>query len=161
VRAQDPDTHLVLTVGGIYRGAEGVAQSYWEADTLVEVVYPMGGVFFYDEHVLAQLLHRADRVILRKLQQDTLSKLGDGNDRLALRATLLALLGNGFNIGATARELNLHRNTVRHRLDRIREASAVSLRDPKFWAQLVLVCEAEKYGLLREEETPSFSPRLA
>ncbi|MDR7464804.1 MAG: PucR family transcriptional regulator ligand-binding domain-containing protein [Armatimonadota bacterium] len=157
VRAQDPDTHLVLTVGGIHRGAEGVAQSYWEADTLVEVVYPMGGIFFYDDHVLARLLHRADRALLRKLQQDTLGRLGDTNDRSALQTTLLALLSNEFNIGATARALNLHRNTVRQRLERIRQASTVSLRDPKFWAQLVLTCEAEKYGLLTEEAAPPSS----
>jgi len=161
LRAQDPDIRLVLTVGGICRGAEGVAQSYQEADALVDVVYLADGIFFYDEHVLAQLLHRADGAVLKKLYRNALDSLGDRNNSAALKATLLALLGNEFNIGATARALNLHRNTVRQRLERIRQASRASLRDPKFWAQLVLACEAEKYGLLAEDDIRPPSARCA
>ncbi|MDR7543180.1 MAG: PucR family transcriptional regulator ligand-binding domain-containing protein [Armatimonadota bacterium] len=161
LRAQDPGIHLVLTVGGIWKGAEGVAQSYQEADVLVDVVYPTDGIYFYDDHVLARLLHHVDGAVLKKLYRDALDKLGNHNNRTALKATLLALLSNEFNIGATARMLNLHRNTVRQRLERIRQNCKVSLRDPKFWAQLVLACEAEKYGLLGEDEIRPLSERCA
>jgi len=146
LRAQDPDVPLILTVGEIHRGAGGVAHSYSEADTLVEAV-PMNGVFLYHEHVLAQLLHRVDPAVLKKLHRDTFERLGD---RDALGTTLLTLLSTRFNIRAAAEVLGVHRNTIRQRLMRMRQGHEVPLQDPKFWAQLVLVTEAEKYGLLRE-----------
>lgn len=146
LHGQDSDIPLILTVGEIHRGAEGVARSYWEADTLVEVV-PMNGVFLYHEHALAQLLLRVDPAVLKKLHRDTLDQLGD---RHALRTTLLTLLSTGFKIRAAAEALGVHRNTVRQRLMRMRQGREVSLQDPKFWAQLILITEAEKYGLLQE-----------
>lgn len=149
IRNHDPQIRLILTVGDIHEGAIGVSVSHSEADKLTDIV-PPDGVYFYHEHPLAQLLHSAEKPTLRKLWIDVASKLGSNSNRVASVETLLALLQTGFDLGGTARILGIHRNTVRQRIARIRQISQVSLEDPKFWAQLLLAVEAERYGLLKE-----------
>jgi DNA-binding PucR family transcriptional regulator len=75
---------------------------------------PAGGVLrLADLSLFDYLLAGAD---------DTAARLGpDGLDRLEapLRETLLAYAGCDLNVGATARRLHLHPNTVHYRLRRI------------------------------------------
>lgn len=50
-----------------------------------------------------------------------------GDARGALLATLTALLAHNFNLAAVARELGVHQNTVKYRMQQLREAFG---RDP-------------------------------
>ncbi len=50
-----------------------------------------------------------------------------GGGRGALLETLAALLGHNFNLAAVARQLGVHQNTVKYRVQQLREAFG---RDP-------------------------------
>lgn len=145
VGVMEPSIPLMLTFGDIHRGAGGVARSYSEARRLVELANPMTGLFLSHEHPLLELLHSIDRSALEKLQAELTAKLGgQGHDRI-LRRTLLTYLSAGFNIQATAKVLGVHRNTVRQRLSTIRQSPVLSIDDPKFWLELILLEEAGNY----------------
>src|SRR5205085_7148317 len=77
---------------------------------------------FVDEHLDAMLVHRDDRLLaaLRRQYLAPLAQLSEGNrDRLS--ETLKSWLMNMGNRKAVADELHVHPQTVRYRLDRLRE----------------------------------------
>jgi len=64
----------------------------------------------------------------RQLVREVLGPLRSGPDLLD---TLIAYLGNGGNVNATARVLNVHRNTMLAKLDRISRSLDMDIRVPE------------------------------
>lgn len=66
---------------------------------------------------------------------DTVSDLyiapvGEGEAATAILDTIADYLGSGMHIGATAKRMSVHQNTVRYRIARFEELTGTSLRDP-------------------------------
>jgi len=94
---------------------------------------------FVDEHLDAMLVHRDDRLLaaLRRQYLAPLAPLREGTrDRLC--ETLKSWLMNMGNRKAVADELHVHPQTVRYRLDRLRELFGPALDDPATRAALLL-----------------------
>jgi PucR family transcriptional regulator, purine catabolism regulatory protein len=144
---EEADVPLILTVGEIHRGSSGLRRSHSEAEVLTDIV-PVKGLYYYHEHTLAQLLHALEPAILMKLERDTVERLGGEKHAASLMTTLMTLLVTGFNVREAARRLDVHFNTIRHRIDRARKTYGAPLEDPSFWAQIILVAEAHRYGLM-------------
>ncbi len=83
------------------------------------------------EHRIA-LLCRADGQLVEEIASDRLQALDDETEmsQRRLRATLLAWLRADGNVGAAAHELDVHSQTVRYRLTRLRELFGDALEDP-------------------------------
>jgi DNA-binding PucR family transcriptional regulator len=94
---------------------------------------------FVDEHLDAILVHR-DEVLLAALRQRYLGPLTQlpGGTRDRLSETLKSWLMNMGNRQAVASELQVHPQTVRYRLARLRELFGSALDDPTTRAALLL-----------------------
>jgi sugar diacid utilization regulator len=73
-----------------------------------------------------ELVAETDRS--RQLVRDVLGPLRPGSD---LYDTLVAYLRVGGNVNAAARDLNVHRNTMLSKLDRITRALRIDVREPE------------------------------
>lgn len=94
---------------------------------------------FVDEHLDAMLVHRDDR-LLAALRQQYLAPLASLREstRDRLCETLKSWLMNMGNRKAVADELHVHPQTVRYRLDQLRELFGPALDDPATRAALLL-----------------------
>jgi sugar diacid utilization regulator len=87
-------------------------------------------VHCYDDYVLHDVLDLAssqgDRLIAQTL--GPLLELGEGGERLI--HTLDAYFRSGFNHKVTAAAVDIHRNTLTHRLEQIRRVTGLDLENP-------------------------------
>jgi hypothetical protein len=94
---------------------------------------------FVDEHVGELIVYR-DRQLLAGLRRKRLAPLdGAGPARPALEATLRAWLVHLGDTRRMAEELQVHPQTVRYRLGRLRELFGAELDDPRTRMELLLV----------------------
>ncbi|UGU30792.1 helix-turn-helix domain-containing protein [Mycolicibacterium smegmatis] len=112
-------------------GAGEVRESYREARVALGIARRLHrtGATSYQQlrgfTVLAQVAETEDS---RQLVRDVLGPLRSSPDLLE---TLEAYLSEGGNINATARTLNVHRNTMLAKLDRISRMLGMDVRDPE------------------------------
>ena len=90
------------------------------------------------------LLSRAEPSLVTALASERLSPLGGEtlNSRARLEATLLAWLRHAGSVTGAAQELGVHPQTVRYRLNRLRELFGAALEDPDTRFELELVLRA-------------------
>ncbi len=90
------------------------------------------------------LLSRAEPSLVTALASERLSPLGGEtvNSRARLEATLLAWLRHAGSVTGAATELGVHPQTVRYRLNRLRELFGAALEDPDARFELELVLRA-------------------
>ncbi|GAC1316707.1 MAG: helix-turn-helix domain-containing protein [Thermoleophilaceae bacterium] len=122
---------------------DGAARSYRLARAALELAQASRepGPTFADERRL-DLILRAERDIVADLARARMRPLESETplSRARLETTLLAWLRNDGDVGAAARELIVHPQTVRYRMGRLREAFGDLLDDPdaRFEIELVL-----------------------
>lgn len=108
--------------------------------------WPRSEPMLVDDHLL-DLVLRADSALLERLRTRLLAPLGavpeSARDRLAV--TLLAWLAHAGARNAVARALHVHPQTVRYRMNQLREAFGDALEDPERRTALQIVLRAE-YG---------------
>jgi DNA-binding PucR family transcriptional regulator len=90
------------------------------------------------------LLCRAEPSLVAALATDRLRPLAGEtvNSRARLEATLLAWLRHANNVTDAARELGVHPQTVRYRMNRLRELFGPALEEPDARFELELVLRA-------------------
>jgi hypothetical protein len=89
------------------------------------------GLVHSDEHRV-ELICRLDPALTAEIAQDRLSALDDEtpNSRDRLRETLLAWLRRDGDVTLAAEDLNVHAQTVRYRLSRLRDLLGDAMDDP-------------------------------
>ena len=87
-----------------------------------------------------QLLDSTTAAARERFMESQLSNLSRENDFTALRDTLIAWCESGFNLVMTAKRLEIHRNTVVYRLDKIARAAGRDVRRPMVAIPLYLAC---------------------
>lgn len=144
LKAAEPALTYAMVLGGVHRGAEGVAGSYAEADRAL-AVSEGEGVFWYEGLILVRLLQAVtDSQTLRDLVENTLGRLRASPHGEALAQTVTALAHQGFRQRAAARAMKIHWNTMRHRIARIEEIFHRPLSDPQLRLALELALEVER-----------------
>ena len=91
-----------------------------------------------------ELLWRAEPALVAELAAERLSPLAGetANSRARLEATLLAWLRHAGTVADAAAELEVHPQTVRYRLGRLRELFGAALDEPDARFELELVLRA-------------------
>ncbi|MBV9893853.1 MAG: helix-turn-helix domain-containing protein [Chloroflexi bacterium] len=146
--ALGPDWRVTVAIGGPASTASAIAASYAQARRALEVAqrfYPAGYgdiVAFEDLGLYRLLFHVDDPAELRGFTEQVLGALLEYDQRhnADFVRTLAAFLGNNGNLQATARELNLHVNSVGYRLQRIQAIARLDLErsDDRLLAQVAL-----------------------
>jgi carbohydrate diacid regulator len=119
-----------ISCGNYYDGIEKAQISYQSAlKTLFigKVLYPEKNIYLYSEMALDVLLFETRDEWPLKHMFNTYEKLmcRDKND--CLQNTLDSLFFSNLNIGKAADNLNIHRNTLRYRLDIIKECTGLDV----------------------------------
>jgi carbohydrate diacid regulator len=119
-----------ISCGNYYDGIEKAQISYQSAlKTLFigKVLYPEKKIYLYSEMALDVLLFETRNEWPLKHMFNTYEKLmfRDKND--CLKNTLDSLFFANLNIGKAADNLNIHRNTLRYRLDIIKECTGLDV----------------------------------
>ena len=112
-------------------GADQIRESYRQAREALGIGQRMGmsgSVSYHDLRGYGVLELVAETERSRRFVEDVLGSLRPGSD---LYDTLVAYLGAGGNVNAAARELDVHRNTMLSKLDRISRAMAMDVRAPE------------------------------
>ncbi|OOL30069.1 PucR family transcriptional regulator [Rhodococcus rhodochrous] len=112
-------------------GADEIRESYRQARVALGIGQRLGlsGAVSYRDlrgYGVLELVAETDRS--RRLVRDVLGPIRAGTD---LHDTLVAYLSAGGNVNAAARELNVHRNTMLSKLDRISRALSMDVRLPE------------------------------
>jgi purine catabolism regulator len=121
-----PDWRVTVGVGGPSASASAIARSYAQARRALETAQRFGNqgdvVVFEDLGLYRLLFHVSDPSELRGFTDQVLGDLVEYDQRHNANfvRTLAAFLDHNGNLQATARELNLHVNSVAYRMQRIR-----------------------------------------
>lgn len=111
-------------------GGGEVRESYREARVALGIARRLRRVSatsYQELRSFTVLNHAADTDAGRRLVREVLGPIRSAPDLLE---TLTAYLGEGGNVNATARALNVHRNTMLAKLDRISRALGMDIRVP-------------------------------
>jgi DNA-binding PucR family transcriptional regulator len=107
------------------------------------------GLIYAEDH-LAELLLHSGRAVVERIGARRLAPLQGLTPaaRRRLEQTAVAYLGHKGNAAATARALHLHPQTVRYRLERLRELLGGQLDDPRarFELEAALRLRAQQPG---------------
>ncbi|MCV7288346.1 helix-turn-helix domain-containing protein [Mycolicibacterium wolinskyi] len=112
-------------------GASEVRESYREARVALGIarrLHRTGATSYQELRGFTVLAQVAETEQSRQLVRDMLGPLRSGPDLLE---TLSAYLSEGGNVNATARVLNVHRNTMLAKLDRISRLLGMDIRVPE------------------------------
>jgi len=139
-----------VSYGRPARGAGEVRESYREARVALGIarrLHRTGATSYQELRSFTVLAQVADTAHSRQLVREILGPLRSGPDLLD---TLIAYLSEGGNVNATARVLNVHRNTMLAKLDRISRALGMDIRvsENQFTAWLAI-----RLGLLDEVQS--------
>lgn len=89
---------------------------------------------------VAQVLDSVSNQARERFTRSQLAPLACENDFAVLRATLVAWCESGCNLVATGNRLDVHRNTVIYRLDKISRLTGRDVREPRTAIACYLAC---------------------
>jgi purine catabolism regulator len=147
---RDADTSVLVGVGRAVEDLTGLEASYNQANEALEVAQGMGrqeevitfdslGVLHWLRHLPTDVLAGNTYMIGIRLLDDH-----DADQGASLLGTLEAYLNAGGTITKAARDLNVHRNTLVYRLDRIEELTGFNLRDPECQLNLHIALKSHR-----------------
>jgi PucR family transcriptional regulator, purine catabolism regulatory protein len=141
-----PGSPVTVGIGGVCASPPAIARSYEQARRAVSTAVRFGKrgeVVAFDELGLYRLLfHVSDPAELRGFVDQVLGPLieYDRQRQSSLVPTLATFLGHNGNLQASARELDLHVNSVTYRLQRIQAIARLDLdrSEDRLQAQVAL-----------------------
>ncbi|MBA2811437.1 helix-turn-helix domain-containing protein [Streptomyces sp. KM273126] len=127
-------------------GVAGMHASYQDAAATLRIgplLEPGSRVFAAHDLRVPHMVASAVRHDRTRYADALLGELRSRPDWTDLRATLMAWPECGFHLVRTADRLQIHRNTLVHRLARLTELSGQDIRHPKTAMALYLACLAD------------------
>ncbi len=155
-----------LVAAGIsrpYTGLRNLREAYREAKDSVSIAQELGendNTTFYGDLKLYQLLLALKDRNLEHLQvffQDTLNPLVEHDDRKQseLVRTLEGFFAANGNLAQAAKDLDVHRNTLVYRLEKISELTDIDLNDPDNRLLLHLALKVQRVLATVPERIPN------
>ncbi|WP_332661932.1 CdaR family transcriptional regulator [Aeromicrobium sp.] len=134
-----------IGVGGVANDEQGIATSYAEALTALNIGLSTGLAPPYDIADLRteQLLLAVPPGVRDRVKAQTIAPMASTGDWPLTRSTVIAWVESGFVLVAAAAALGIHRNTLVYRLGRISEQMALPASDRRRWLALYLACVAD------------------
>ncbi|WP_158087134.1 CdaR family transcriptional regulator [Mycobacterium aquaticum] len=129
-------------IGEVGTDVAALADSYADAVTALRLG-PAGtaiAIHEIDDLRVAQVLDSVSNQARERFTHSQLAPIAGENDFAVLRATLVAWCESGCNLVTTAHLLNIHRNTVIYRLDKISRLTGRDVREPRVAVALYLAC---------------------
>ncbi len=156
-----------LVAAGIsrpYEGLRNLREAYREAKDSVNIAQELGDnddTTFYGDLKLYQLLLALKERNLENLQQfyqETLVPLVEHDDRKQseLVRTLEGFFAANGNLAQAAKDLDVHRNTLVYRLDKISELTDIDLNDPDNRLLLHLALKVQRVLATVPERLPNY-----
>jgi sugar diacid utilization regulator len=149
-----------LGVGGVCDGPRDFPRSHREAQLALKIQRTIGGdlpVRPFDQlGIYSVLAEVEDAAALERFARDWLAALleYDARRNTELVNTLASYLEHGGNSVSTAAALSVHRNSLKYRLQRVREISGHELSDPDTQFNLQLALRVWRtLGALRRDAT--------
>ncbi len=136
-----------LGVGGIGRGVTALSRSCEEAGSALRIgtrCSPGEAVIDIEDVRVHQIVESVPAPVRSGFAERQLSALRARGDYEHLRATVIAWCTGGFHLGRTAALLNVHRNTVVYRLERIGQLTGTDIREPRHALAMHLACLADQ-----------------
>jgi carbohydrate diacid regulator len=129
-------------IGECGRGVAALAGSCADAADALRLTGDSRGIEVVEisDVRVRQLLDSASAGARARFARSQLDPLSAENDFPALKQTLVAWAESGFNLVATAQRLDIHRNTVIYRLDKISRLTTRDVRDPEVGIASYLAC---------------------
>ncbi len=148
-----------LSVGGVCERPTEFPRSYREAQLALRVQRAIGAnrpIKSFDQlGIYSVLAEVEDTTTVERFASDWLSALVeyDAQHNAELVPTLASYLEHGANSASTATALSVHRNTLKYRLQRVREVSGHDLSEPDTLFNLQLAVRVSRtLGALRGDE---------
>ena len=141
-----PGWPVTVGIGGVCASAQAIARSYEQARRAVSTALRFGKrgevVAFEDLGLYRLLFHVSDPAELRGFVDQVLGPLidYDRQRQTSLVSTLATFLDHNGNLQASARQLDLHVNSVAYRVQRIQAIAGLDLdhADDRLLAQVAL-----------------------
>ena len=136
------EQRVAVALGSPQQGANGVRESHVEALAAQHVALqdPAAALTLFEDVELLSLVGDGER--MRRFVRRTLGDLaGDDEGAHELRRTLTVLLRSG-SVDAAARELHVHKNTVRYRVGRAEALMGRPLAEDRSTVDIALRCRA-------------------
>ncbi len=132
----------VVGIGGTAADEHEIAQSYAEALAALRIGRTLSTGSPYDIADLRthQMVLAVPERTRQRVVADTLGSLRDGKDWESVRDTVVAWVESGFVLVRAAEAIQVHRNTLVHRLGRIAERVGIEDGDRRPWLALYLAC---------------------
>ncbi|MDO4977773.1 MAG: PucR family transcriptional regulator [Eubacteriales bacterium] len=133
---KDKEIECMIGFSYIHHGAHKIYTSYSEslqAFELGQTLHTDQIIFSYEEDVIYHMLERHSTTAeLFDYYEFTLKPLEDYDNEndTDLVKTLKEYISCGLNVSQAAKNLFIHRNTMNHRMDQIRELISMDLRNP-------------------------------
>jgi sugar diacid utilization regulator len=92
------------------------------ANKIGKKIHPEKKIYYYDDYMVYHLLYEvSNHPTLSKIYRNTVERIikYDNKNNADLFETILALIGNDFNINQTSNSLFIHRNTLYKRINKI------------------------------------------
>jgi DNA-binding PucR family transcriptional regulator len=147
-----------VAIGSSAVGIDGFRSTHQEARAAHQLALTARGradraTFWTDPDVRAATLLMRDIDTTRRLVDSALGALAADDEATArLRETTQIFLSEGGNFPAAAARLNVHKNTVRYRLERAAEVRGRSLDEDRLDLELALIaCKWMGAAVLRQE----------
>lgn len=144
-----------IGVGPLASTVAHLGQSYrdaWQALALGRRLAKEPGVFWAEDFYTERLIAGANRAFSRRFLAQTLGRLRGLKDWPEMAETVRAWCESSFSPIKAAEALQIHRNTLFYRLEKIQKVTGKNLRD--FKDALTLYCAIKLDALTDEEATP-------
>ena len=149
---EEPLAELQVGVSYCHHSVSSIPNALRECADVVRLmrsVFPDRNVFFASTNTIYQLLSQLPPSELRRIYRNTivgLSEYDRANGTDFLR-TLEVFYAHQFNASQAARELFVHRNTILHRLEKIKEILRCDFQDTNDLMTIYLgICVAQMLG---------------
>jgi carbohydrate diacid regulator len=123
---------VYVGIGNLAKGVEALHESYKNSWKAINIASDKAlGIYSIGSYRIEELLSTVNKSDAKSFVSQTLGDLEKLSDWNEIRRTFMAWIENPFNPRIVSKKLNIHRNTLNYRLDKIKKTSHLNPRNFK------------------------------